>query len=212
MPYATGSVLRVQINLRDTRFDSVYKNIMHFRVIEATETGAQLNSYVLAGSGGFHTWLGRFLSQLCVETYVSSLHFANLTDLTEPTYDKVLDAGAWSGAIGTDDDDVPQAAACVTRKSFLRGRQAIGHLYFGPLPSIFTSEGKIVPDPTGSGDLQDLLDGLGDPLIDGATGWTARPIVCNAAGTGVVANNDVRTQSIAENTVYLRSRRPGHGE
>lgn len=211
MPYAVGAVTRWILTWDDTRFQGLFKNILHFRGVEASVTGTQLLAYINA-SGGFHTYLGRWLANICYETSLRHIEVANLTDLSEPTIERRFGQHEWNGAIGTNDDDVPQAAACITRKTFLRGRKAIGHVYFGPLPSIFTSEGMVVPDPTGTGDLQDVLDCLGDPLLDGVTGWSARPIVCNAAGTGVVANNDVRVQSIAPKTVYLRSRRPGVGE
>lgn len=209
MPYAVGHVTRFSMIWVDSRFGGRFRNILHFRGIEATMTSAQMLTFL---GGAFITYLQRVVQNLTEETNLSRVEVANLTDLDEPTVEKTYTAGEVAGELTVNDDDVPQAAACITRKSFLRGRKAIGHIYHGPLPSAYTSEGILIPDPIGSGDLTEVLDAYGDPLVDGVTGWSARPIVCNAAGTGVVANNDVRTQSFAVKTVYLKSRRPGVGE
>lgn len=207
--YKVGDVTKFTLVWRDSRFQGVFKNILHYRGIEATMTSAQMRTWV---EGGLPTFFSRLFDQLNTTTYMSEVHVENLTDLTEPTVDVLFTAGDLAGIGTPNDDDTPQACACVTRKSFLRGRKAVGHFYFGPLPAMYTEAGLVVVDPVGLGDLGDVLDNLGDPMTDPATGWTARPIVCNAAGSGVVPNNDVRIQSFAAKTVYLKSRRPGIGE
>jgi hypothetical protein len=210
MSYSVNHVTKWEVTWHDTRFSGLFKNILHFRGIESSISGVQLKTYI---EGDFaSSYISRIRANLCSNTSLAHVKVTNLTALDEPTIEKTWGVGSVPGAISPNDDDVPQAAACITRKSFLRGRKSIGHVYYGPLPSIFTSEGIVVPDPTGTGDLNDVLDAFGDPLVDSSTGWSARPIVCNAAGSDVVANNDVRTQSIAFLTVYLKSRRQGIGE
>lgn len=207
--YKVGDVVKFTLTWRDNIFDGVFKNVLHFRGVEATNTSAQMQTFI---TGVMNEYLDRILLLMREDTYLSHILVENLTDLTEPTVEHLFGVGDVPGTVTSAVKDVPQAAACITRKSFLRGRKAVGHIYFGPLPGIFADQGLLTVDPTGPGDLNDVLDAFGDPLIDGATGWQARPIVCNAAGTGVVPNNDVRTQSFATKVVYLRSRRPGVGE
>jgi len=210
MSYATNHVTKWEVTWHDTRFSGLFKNILHFRGIEASISGTQLKAYIEGDFAG--DYIDRIRGNLATATSLAHVKVTNLTALDEPTVEVSWAAGSLPGAQSTNDDDVPQAAACITRKSFLRGRKSIGHIYFGPLPSMFTSEGVLIPDPAGAGDLNDVLDAYGDPLHDSSTGWQARPIVCNHDGSDVVANNDVRTQSLAFLTVYLKSRRQGIGE
>lgn len=209
MPYAVNNVLKLVVTLRDFRFEGVFKNILHFRGYEGTKNTASMQAFIDAHCNDYFE---RYFSNLTDQTYLSHMKMENLTDLDEPAVEHLFANDDLRGVLDVNDDDVPQAAACITRKSFRRGRIGIGHVYFGPLPSYFTEEGLIIPDPLLFGDLTEVLDCLGDPLHHSEDGWEARPIVCNAAGTGVVANNDIRIQSVAPKTVYLKSRRPGVGE
>lgn len=213
MNYKVNDVVEFVLTWRNSDFEGVFKNILRFRGVEATMDTEEMDAFLEDG-GQFQAHWTRIYECHLTTTYLDHVLVQNLTDLEQPTNEVLYGLGVDNhGSILPNDDDVPQASAAVTRKSFLRGRKSIGHYYHGPLSAHYTSEGIL--DPTGGlggTDLTQVLDCLGDPLESGVTGWTARPIICNALGTGVVANNDVRVQTLARKTVYLKSRRPGIGE
>lgn len=210
MPYAVGDVVRMTISVRSNRFEGVFKNVLHYRGVEGTATTAQMATWI--ETDAIPTYLSRYMECLTDQEYLGGIKLENLTDLDEPAVDSVYGTTEFEGSVNDGVFDVPQAAACITRKSFLRGRKSIGHVYFGPLPSAYTNKGLLTPTPLLDPELMQVIECLGDPLINPVTGWECRPIVCNAEGTGVVANNDIRVQTFGRLAVFLKSRRPGIGE
>lgn len=101
------------------------------------------------------------------------------------------------------------AAACITRRSYKPGRRGIGRVFFGPLGPQFMSGDTLDPDPTGDGDLRDVVSALGEN-VESASGGEYHPCIfgtINPTGASTDAEMDVRVQTFAPLISHLRSRR-----
>lgn len=158
----------------------------------------------------------RFYEMMPENYYCSHLKF----ELIFPTPDAPLELGyAFGDALGTGNTSYtglggtadPAMCAVVTRKSTRPGRARIGHVYWGPLAVDYDIAGYLDPAP-GSvlvGDLQQVLDFLGDPLT--VAGVQYKPCVVPNQPVSVNSNDDVVDQYWAAKVVQRHSRRPGIG-
>lgn len=121
--------------------------------------------------------------------------------------------GALELGVGNINAPIARAAGTLTRVSYLTGRKSYGRTFFGPLAAQFIGANNLVIDPTGNGDLNDVASALFDPfsVVDGTSSITLRPIICNQAGTGVTAQNDVRRAYWQPYVTYLKTRAVGRG-
>lgn len=207
MPYTPGDVIRITNTMRDSQFQGVFRNIVHFRGFEGSLLDSQAQLIIDAF---LETWMDRMRLHLRNTTYQRHIRVQNMSYRATPDIEQYNNDNDFNGAVVTNDDDVPQAACCFIRRSYQNGRKGIGRYFHGPLPSSFASKGEVVVDPTGLGDLNDVMDALGDPLVVGTA--TFRPIVIGATETNGLPKHDIRICTAAPLVTYLRSRRPGQGE
>lgn len=209
MSWNAGNLVKISLEYRDTRWPgNHFRNILHFRIRvgEAPSGGGvDMINHFLAN------WMTRILGQMCSSTFIAKAQIADLTNLAEPTDEVLYGSDDYKGALAANEEDVPQACAVVVRKAYQRGRSGIGRFFFGPLCARFTDSGFVVADPVGTGDLQDVLDALGDEWTY-TGGVIFRPVIVSAHATTAASNNDVRRNTIAPLTCYLKSRRLGKGE
>jgi hypothetical protein len=207
MSWAINDLIRVTLTWRSTVFGGVFKNILHFRGFTG-EVLHTLGPTIISEIA--ETWLTRLYSNLSSTTHLKHIRMQNLRKPTCPDYEQIFDASDYPGQLAPTIYSHPNTAVCITRRAFRKGRKGIGHFYFGPVPDIFVSQGFAVIDPLLAGDLNDVCDALGDPLV--IAGFTMRPIVHSGELVAPEALDDTRTHQVAEKAVWLKSRRPGVGE
>lgn len=207
MSYAQGDLLRFTTTLQDTRFSGVFKNIVNFRIISGEIDQAAGTGFI---SDFVSVWWERMLNNLATSTYIRHVRLQNVRKASSPDEEMLYDSIDWFGDLIAEAGDVPQAAAAFTRRAYQKGRKGIGHFYLGPLPARFASNGFIVVDPNLLGDLNDVMDALGDPIE--SQGIVMRPIVHPGDDSPPNASQDVRATTLAQQVVYLKSRRPLQGE
>jgi hypothetical protein len=207
MSYNVNDIVELTCTYRDSRWTGNYKNIMRYRGFSGELADETANEVILAFNDAILT---RILGQLGVTTSLREIKMVNVTRPQTPAEIKQFDAGEFNGSISTSGFDVPQASACFVRQAFNRGRKSVGRLFLGPLPNHFIENGEVKGDPTGLGDLQDVIDTLGDEVS--AEGYVMRPIVNGSRTGSAQANQDVRSNRVSRLVTYMRSRRLGIGE
>lgn len=207
MSISVGNVVRFDVTWRDTRFGNVVKNVLNFRC-SAGESPVETQADFIDQLVG--DWLLPWYSNLAITTYVRSVRIMNVSKPNDPADEKVYDVGQFPGTLASGGEETPQAAACIIRQTYSRGRKSIGRIFFGPLPDRFAAAGLVVVDPLSGGDLNEVLLACGVNLSQDGT--TLRPCVVGAKQTVATQQNEVRKHRVSELVVYLKSRRPGVGE
>jgi len=207
MALNVGNVCRVIVDWRDTRFEGVFRNVLNFRVTVGELAVTQQPALIDAIASD---WIAPWYPNLAVATYLHRVRVYNVSNLNDPADEKTYGIGEKNGDLANNDDDVPQAAACIVRQAHFRGRKSLGRIFFGPLPSFFASQGRLVVDPLGAGDLVDVLNGVGEDVSVG--NWKMRPCVVGQKETVVAQKNEIRTNRFSRLVVYHKTRRAGIGE
>lgn len=207
MPYDVNNIVRFNLKWKNESFGTVYRNVLNFRGHAgelAIDSGpALLDTFVT-------TWMQRLFNHQLNSTSLVEIRMFNVSQPLDPAEVKTYDQEDYQGSLIATGDEHPQASACVVRQTYSRGRKSIGRFFFGPLCASFCDKGDVVVDPAVAGDLNDVLDALGDPLVH--AGYTLRPIVCSAKDTIGNARMDCRTHRMSKRIVFMKSRRVGDGE
>lgn len=208
MSYSINDTIEFQLTWQSTKWTGQkWRNNLCYRVIAGElpyESADQIVSTFQS------TVLDRIVGQHLESTYLKSIRLISRNRVTLPEWVLTNDGQEVSGALIDDVDDVAQASACITRYTWSRGRKSIGRYFHGPLSQRFVNGGESVEDPPLIGDLGDVCDALGDPLV--VSGWQARPVVIGGSATTSTQQNEVRTNRLAPLITYLKSRRVGKGE
>lgn len=205
--WPVNSVLRVRLEWHNSVTSNLHMNVLHYRVHEGTVTDAQkddmLGSFEGDLTGPIRGMMGNWMSLV-------RLHIQKINAPIDLEVERVYDVGSQAGGITSSADVEPQAAACLVRKSFIPGRKGIGRFYMAGLIGEYTSNGRLVIDPVGSGDLDTVSSALIATVSD-TNGHLYRPSICPANGAGVTSQNDVRKQTWSSRITYLKSRRENVG-
>lgn len=208
---SVDNVLGVRFIWSHTDQADILINQMHYRVNdgELPYDNATLNALELAWRT---TVLPGFLSNLPDTQELLKAQFQKIAPTKELMYEYPWGGAQYPGTLARNPDEtfLPQAAACLTIKTFKVGRPGIGRFFFGSLASRFYDEkGVIIPDPTLDGDLADITSAIQQTLTVTVGGSTIhlKPCVCNALGTGVTSQNDFRSVSVANVVSMIHSRK-----
>ena len=207
MSISINNIVRFELTWRDTRFDNVIKNVLNFRC-SAGEMPVEDQSNLIDELTA--EWLLPWYSNLADTTYLRKVKITNVSKPNDSSDEKMYEVGQKPGVLASGGEETPQAAACIVRQAYSRGRKSIGRVFFGPLADRFANKGRVIVDPLSGGDLNELLAGLGANLIFGAV--TLRPCVVGPKDTTALQPKEVRKHKVSELVVYMRSRRPGIGE
>ncbi len=204
---SVGNIIRFDVTWLDTRFSNVIKNTLNFRCVSGE---APIEMQPLIIEAFTLDWLQPWRQNLASTTYVRRVKITNVSRENDPSDEKLYDVVQYAGTLTSGGEETPQAAACIVRQAYSRGRKSIGRVFFGPLVDRFCNAGRVVVNPLSDGDLTTVCEALGAPIE--AEGVKLNPIVVGAGVKASTQQMEVRSNRVSDLVVYLQSRRPGIGE
>lgn len=205
---AINDVIRIKLfgSFIITPYDRLL-NVLHYRMTTTAEDTSELPALRSIGLTFESQIMPRLLDNLPATYAMREIRVARIHP-TE-TYEEIISlaGGGTVGNLAQIGTSSQKAAACLTRYNYKAGRAGRGRFFFGPLHPAFQSGDKLDIDPTGDGDLRDVVSTLGEDLTDDV--FVARPMILpSPVGSSytIDATCDVRAQVFAPLVSHLKTR------
>lgn len=224
MPITLNNVIRLRFHWRDTRTQSEYVNIRHFRVIDGGVSGVVGNAALTALAGQIDTVLfDRWAPVMADAVSCIKIVMTKVLPTLDIDYELPLDQmdnNAGTIAPAQTLMSPPQMSWHFTGRSFVPGRKGIGHFYLPGATTNLTALGGWFVGGVSEAAMTAVADSLGDPL--NANEFTLKPIIVGfprrAPGQEgplpvpvVTDANDVRKWTLTPRPTFHKLRRAGMG-